>query len=151
VARVRPGGDAGQLTVLIIGLAAILVLLVTVVVDASKAFLVRRALSGAADGAAVAAANAVDESAVYAGAAAGNALPLDPGAARDAALGYAAEAGLAGQFAGFAVVAVSTDGTTATVTLAATVPMPLVNHMSPAYADGVPIQVTASARSPLGR
>ena len=147
----RPGEDSGQLTILIIGLAAILVLLVTVVVDVSKAFLVRRALSGAADGAAVAAANAVDESVVYAGTATGNALPLHPGAARDAALRYAAEAGLAGQFAGFDVLAVSTDGATATVTLAATVPMPLVNHVSAGYADGVPIQATASGRSPLGR
>ena len=58
--RTRPArgrGERGQMTVLIIGFAAVVLLMVAVVTDISKAFLVRRDLDATADGAVLAAAN----------------------------------------------------------------------------------------------
>lgn len=49
--------ERGQMTVLIIGFAAVILLMVAVVTDISKAFLVRRDLDATADGAVLAAAN----------------------------------------------------------------------------------------------
>jgi Putative Flp pilus-assembly TadE/G-like len=141
--------DGGSLSVLILGLVAVLVVLVTVVVNASKAFLVQRSLSAAADGAAVAAANALDETAVYGGGLT-DTVPLDARAVRATVLAYADDAALVERFVGFSVVEASTDGTTATVTMTALVRMPLVSAVSERYADGYPVEVTASARSPLG-
>ena len=58
--RRRPVDDAGQLTLLIIGFTALATLLILVGVDVSKVFLARRALSSAADAAALAAAQSVN-------------------------------------------------------------------------------------------
>lgn len=71
--------DDGSLTLLIIGFVAIAATLVIVGIDASKVFLARRALSSAADAAAIAAAQAADRNAIYTGQAGGcgDLLPLD--------------------------------------------------------------------------
>jgi hypothetical protein len=77
--RVRRRCDGGQLTVLIIGYVAIAAVLIVVGVDVSKVFLARRALSSAADAAALAAAQGVDKAAIYRGAGGcGGLLPLEP-------------------------------------------------------------------------
>src|SRR4051794_10476906 len=77
--RPASSGDEGQLTLLIIGFVAIAAVLVGVGVDASKVFLAQRALSAAADAAALSAAQAVDKQAIYTGTGGGcgGLLPLD--------------------------------------------------------------------------
>ena len=146
----RPEGDEGQLLLLVLGLTLVVALLVTVVVNASRVFLTQRALSAAADGAALAAADALDEAAVYSGAGLEELLPLSDAAAAQAVGAYAADAGLAGRFEGLALASsVSADGTTVTVTAGAVVDLPFLNAVSSAHAGGYPLSVTASARSPL--
>ena len=61
----RRSHDDGQITLLIIGFVMIVVLLVGVIANASKAFVYRRSLASWADGAAVAAAQNVAEDVVF--------------------------------------------------------------------------------------
>lgn len=79
----RPHGrdDAGQVTVLIIGFALVLLLAVGVTVDASAAYLEREALATLADGAALAAADQVQGTPAYDGGLEGVA-PIDVRTAR---------------------------------------------------------------------
>jgi uncharacterized membrane protein len=144
--------DDGQLLPLIIGYAVIVALLITVVADVSKVFLQRRALSAAADGAALAAVNAVDFSSVVSGRIADEqALVVTRARAAETVAQYAADAHLGAQLERFDVrsVQVSPDGTTVTVTVSCRVSLPFVNYVSSDWADGVPITATASARAPL--
>jgi hypothetical protein len=144
--------DDGQLLILVLGYTVIAALLVTVVVNVSQAYLYRRSLLAAADGAALAAANAPDLAAVYrdaTGPGPGALLPLSRSGARAAVARYAADARLAERFPGFAVSAVATDGATVSVRLRATVPLPLLNRLSDRYATGYAVGATANARSPL--
>ncbi len=150
--RLRPRGDSGQLTLLVIGFTVILFALVAVVTNASKIFLAQRALSGAADGAAVAGASAVDEAAVY-GARLDGSVPLTDRTVRAAVRTYVQTSGVSSpdRFEGFVVVAAGTDdGITATVTLRARVPLPFQGVLFGAWSNGYPVEVTARARSPLG-
>jgi uncharacterized membrane protein len=141
--------DAGQLLLLVLAYTVIAGLLVTAVVNLSRAYLYRRALLAAADGAALAAANEPDLRRVYAGT--GSALPLSERGADAAVRRYATGADLAERFNGFQVVDVSTDGETVTVTLRAVVRLPFVNLLSDHLAEGYPVDATARARSPLTR
>ena len=141
--------DDGQLLLLVLCYAVIAGLLVTVVVDLSKAYLYRRSLVAAADGAALAAANEPDLAEVYGGEGSGGHLPLSESGARAAVQQYVADAELAERFDGFDVVDVTSDGQTVTVTMRAAVRMPFVNLLSAGYADGYPVQATARARSPF--
>jgi Flp pilus assembly protein TadG len=63
VSRRVPADDEGSVLVLVIGLVVILCALVLMVIDVSIVALSRRAVSSAADGAAVSAAQGVDEAA----------------------------------------------------------------------------------------
>ena len=63
----REGRDRGSLSVLIIGYTAVTVVLVVVGIDVSKLFLAQRALSSAADGAAIAAVQGVALHEIYDG------------------------------------------------------------------------------------
>lgn len=144
---VRERGEDGQLLLLVLVYALIAGLLVTVVVNVSKAYLYRRSLLAAADGAALTAANQPDLDRIYAGA--GSVLPLSDAGAEAAVRQYARDADLAGRFDGFEVVDVSTDGETVTVTLGAVVRMPFVNLLSVRLRGGYPLDATARARSPL--
>ena len=148
--RGRGRGDEGQLLLLVLGFTLVVALLVTVVVNASRVFLTQRALSAAADGAALAAADALDEAAVYSGAGPAELLPLGEAAVHDAVASYAAGADLAARFEGLALSStLSEDGTTVTVTAGALVDLPFLNAASSAHAGGYPLTVTASARTPL--
>ncbi len=81
--------EGGTVTLLIIGFGVVLLLLVTVVVDASAAFLARRGLSSWADGAALAAAQAVSETRLYRDGLAGSeVLPVGESAAAAAVADY---------------------------------------------------------------
>jgi len=140
--------DSGQLLVLILGFAVVAGLLVTVVTNASRVFLYQRALSSAADGAALAAAQSVDTAAIYRGGAE-ETLPLDPAAVDAAVVGYLADAGVAERLPGLAVATTATDGTTVSVTLTVRVDLAFLNAVSDQWSSGVPLRATARATSPL--
>jgi len=148
--------DEGQLTVLVIGYTFLLAVLVVIGVDVSKVFLARRALSSVADAAALAAAQAGDRAAIYAGAAGcGGVLPIDPSAATQQV-----DASLADDLADlrqtFATVqpadVVAADGTV-TVHLAGEVKVPfgqVLTLLDPTRSNGlVHVSVTAAAQSPV--
>jgi len=140
--------DDGQVLLLVIGLAVIAAMLVTVVVNVSKVFLWERSLASAADGAAVAASSAVDESPVYQGGT-GERLPLSPEGVGGRVAAYVTETGLTERFGSRFRYDVAVVNDTVTVTFAAPVDLVFVNLVSSTYADGYPLSVTASARSPL--
>ena len=83
----RRSDESGQTAVLIVGFFLVAVLLVVVVVDASAAYLRRQALDSLADGAALAAADAVREEQVYTHGL-GQKAALDPVAARQRVADY---------------------------------------------------------------
>lgn len=138
-------GEAGRVTLLIVGFAAVAVLAVAVVVNASNAFLQRRSLASWADGAVTAAAQSVSHERLYAGDAAGT-LPLSETAARDAVAGYLLRHDVAARFDGFALTGVHVDAGSGRVSveLAAHVPLVLMDG-----AGAAPITADASAVVPL--
>jgi uncharacterized membrane protein len=142
--------ESGQLTPLVIGFVVIALLGVTVVANASKAFLYRRSLASWADGAAIVAAQSVAEQAVYEGAV-GEVMPLAEGTARSAVAEYVARHGVAERFDGFAVVQVEVNPVTDAVTvgLAARVPLIWANEATAAFGGGIPVTAEASAVSVL--
>jgi uncharacterized membrane protein len=144
--RPTPGRDDGQVTILILGFAVVLALMVTVVVDASTLFLQRRALVAAADGAALAAAQEIDQQAYYAGGASGG-VPLDARAARGAAVRHIEQISAPG-LQGLRVTDVSVEGTTVRVAVQARVRLPFSNAVV-AGPEGVRLDAAAGARSPI--
>lgn len=140
----RIADERGSVTLLIIGFAGILLLAIAVVTDASKVFLAQRALSGTADAAALAAANAVDETRIYRGGI-GAALPLSSANVASAAAEYASEAGLAHRFDGFGLTDASTDGVVVRVGFGALVRLPFFNTLLTPAGSGFRITATASA------
>ena len=153
----RPRGEEGQLTLLIIGFVAIAAVLVIVGIDASKVFLARRALSSAADAAAVAASQAVDKDAIYSGTGGGcgGLLPLSPDeAAQRAALAVDDQtASLRGTFTDLDEPQTTVDGDTVAVHLSGRVAVPFGHILAvlvPGHADGtVQVDATSHAQSPL--
>ena len=117
----RRRGDDGQMTVLIIGFTAIVLLLIVVVTDISKAFLVRRDLDATADGAVLAAANGLAAVSAQPGAD-GNAA-LDPEEARRLAAEYLDQVAASNRFDGLDWSA-DVAGTTVTVRLTSSVELP---------------------------
>jgi hypothetical protein len=152
----RRRGDEGQLTLLVIGYVAIAAVLVVLGIDASKVFLARRALASAADAAALAAAQGVDRSAIYAGTGGGcgRLLPLDPvraGALAAQTFGDDAD-GLRSTFATLDPPSTQVDAGTVTVSLSGDVAVPFGSVLAvllPGHGDGrVHVAVTSSAQSP---
>ena len=138
--------EQGQITLLVLGLAAIAAALVVVAVDASSVFLARRSLAGIADGAALAAAQSVDVNAIYRGTS-GAAVPLtNDGATGVPAVvaGYLAEA--AARYPGLAGEGVTPDGRTAAVQVRRTVRLPFAAVLG---VDDVTVTATATARARL--
>jgi Flp pilus assembly protein TadG len=135
-----PRDDDGQLLILIAFFGVVLILFVAVVVDASAAFLARRGLASEADGAALAAAQSLDEPAFYAGAG-GDLLPL--GDVAEVVDDY-----VAANFPGTTVedVTLVDGGTAVHVVLRRHLALPL---SPPGYEDGVEITAEATARLPL--
>lgn len=151
---VRRGGrpEDGQVSLLILVYTLIAAAMVVVAVDASAFFLTQRGLSSVADGAALSAAQAVDEEAMYAGRA-HSGLPLESAAVRSAVENYVADRDVGATYPALQVAAAATDGETVTVTLTEEKQLPflgLVSALSNAFPDGrVRVQVTAHARSPF--
>jgi len=138
--------DSGQITLLVIGFMLVLAALIGVVVTASRVFLYQRTLAATADGAAIVAANQLDESVFYAGSA-GEYLPIEPERARQAVADYVTRADLTRRFDRFGYD-VLTDGRTVTVTFTARIGLPLVGAVTDRYEDGMTITATALAMAP---
>lgn len=135
--RRRPGGgrhtEAGTVTVLIIGFAAICLLLIAVAVDASAAFLRRQQLAGLADGAALAAVDAgADGTGVYTEGLGGEAVAVDPALAHAAAADYLTRSGARARFPSLSL-SVRVDGAQVVVRLSADLDLPLQVPGSPAH------------------
>jgi len=146
----RPdSAESGQITLLVIGFTLVLAVLIAVVVTVSRVFLYQRALSTATDGAAIFAANQLNEAAFYAGGA-GEHLPISTAGARQAVAEYVARTGLAERFEGFGYL-VSTDGRVVTVTFVASVGLPLVGAITNQYEHGITITTVALAIAPTSR
>lgn len=85
--------DEGSLTLLVIGYTLIAAVLVIIGVDVSKVFLAQRALSSAADAAALTGAQAIDRVSLYRGAGGCSGLPVDVDQATAAASASLDDAG----------------------------------------------------------
>lgn len=148
--------ERGQLTLLIIGFVGIAALLVLVAVDVSKVFLARRALSSAADAAALAATGGVDKSALYDGrGGCGGLLPLDNGVATQLAAESVQDDAddLRHTFAAVDAPATVVAGGTVSVQLDGDVALPfgrVLDLLLPGHPGGhVHVTVVSHAQSPL--
>lgn len=138
-------GDDGTVLLLVIGLVAIAALLIAVVADISALYLERRNLTSAADGAALAGAQSVDEASIYRqGLPAEGPVPLDEDAAERAVLDYLHDAGVLGPGTD---VRVSTTSTTVSVSLAARMKLPVANTITAGTSGTAPVSATATART----
>lgn len=154
--RVRCSDD-GQLTLLVIGYTTIAAVLIVVGVDVSKVFLAQRALSSAADAAALAAVQALDRPAIYSGRAGGcgDLLPIDPAAATDAVGASVLDDldALQHEFVTVGVPETDVAGGAVSVRLSGDVSVPfggVLRLLDPSRADGrVHVEVTASAEAPV--
>ena len=140
----RRRDDEGTVLVLVLGFTMVLALMVGVVVNVSAAVLARRAVAGAADGAAVAAAQALDVQRLYRDGLAGERLPLSAAGARQRVAAYAEQVrpdqpGLR--------LSVTVEGSTASVVAVRDVRLPFGGLLG-----GAPLRVeaVARARAPLG-
>lgn len=109
--RKRHGVDvqqSGQTSLLIIGFAIVVVMMVAVVVDASAAYLRRQGLDSMADGAALAAADGVQGEQVYQGGL-GEHAEIDPVAAQRYVADYLAALGAAEKYPGLTYSVDMTD------------------------------------------
>ncbi len=137
------------MTLLIVGYFLVSVLLITVVINVSRVFIVRRALHGVADGAAIAAAGALDETRIYRGDL-GTHLPLTQLQAEDIVDRYVETAAVGPPLFPEFGYSVETDGTVVTVTVRCVVQLPIVNLVAEDFAL-VPLTAQASAWSVVAR
>jgi Flp pilus assembly protein TadG len=140
----RPSGDDGTILLLSIGFAALLLALVAVVVDVSAVILAKRGAASAADGAAIAAAQQLDQAAVYANGL-GEAIPLSPDDVQHVVAVYAARAA-EGQKGLELVADLDASQTTATVTARREVSLPFGGWLG---FGSVTVTAVAHARAPL--
>lgn len=119
----RRRDESGQTTLMIIGLAFVLVMLIAMVTDVSAAYLQRQGLDTLADGAALEGANRGTAGA-YADGVPADRLPLDEGVARDAVGAYLRGAGAYDKYPGLSF-AVSVDSGSSTVRVALRAPLDL--------------------------
>lgn len=129
--RSRRRDEAGQVSVLIIGFAAVLLLAIAVVIDASAAYVQRQGLDSLSDGAALHGADlgATGED-VYRGGVRDGELGLTAAKARAAVRQYLVDVGAYRRYPGLSAHVVVTD-TTVEVRLTAPVDLPLSIPGSP--------------------
>lgn len=145
----KDSDENGSVLILILGLVVVAALFVTVVIDVSTLYLERRSLIAAADGAALAGAQAVDRATIYKeGLTNAGPLPLDQEGAAAAAREYLVEQGLQQQFPDLNV-AITTTATTIDVRLSARVQLPVTNGVTPGAGAGVLVAASAAARTPV--
>lgn len=128
----RHRGEQGQVTLLIIGFASILLMAIVVVVDASAAYLQRQGLDNLADGAALYGAD-LGSSDVYATGVDAARLAQDEAAVAAAVRDYLGRADAGARYPGIRVgVRVDPVGRSVTVRLEAPLDLPLAIPGSPA-------------------
>lgn len=139
--------DAGQSMVLIIGMIAIALLVISVVFAATAVNLQARKLLAVADGAVAAAADNFELTVTGASSAT---LRLNPTEVHSAAAKYLSDIGAGGEFSELRIVSAGVlgDSVTAQVRLGAVVHPPIIGWVVPA---GVPISVESRARTLLSR
>lgn len=137
--------DDGQTSLLIVGFFLVAVLLVVVVVDASAAYLRRQELDALADGAALAAADAVREEHVYLHGL-GDTAELDPVTARQRVAEYLSRVGAHGRYAGLRY-SVSADEQSVQVRVTTPLSLPFA---PPGWAEAVDVTGTAVAIVEVG-
>ena len=142
------GVDQGSVLILLLGFAVLALVLVGVVADLSKVFLAKRSLASTADGAAIAAAQAIDLEALYTGSVDLGSLPIDARAAEAAARGHLAGDGSAIAYDAFALDLV--EATPIQVEVQVSARVALIFGAFFAGPDGVRLSASATARSPLG-
>ena len=147
---VRSRPDDGQVTLLVLVYALIAMSLVAVVVDATAVHLARTQLLDAADAAALDAADAVDEKAVYVGGLAG-AVPLTTASVRDQATAYLSSYAVPSHLddVGRGARTGRADGASATVELRGRVRLPMGGAVMAAWRGGIRVTVTSTARTTL--
>ncbi len=139
--------DEGSVLLLILGLVVLAGLFVTVVIDVSALFLDRRDLIAAADGAALAGAQGIDESSVYRdGLPESGSLILNRSRAELLVQSYLVDQGIIGTYDDLEVD-VDVTNTTVTVQLVAKVRLPIANVVTPGAGHGVTVDAQATARS----
>lgn len=131
------------MTVLIIGFTAIILLMIVVVTDISKVFLVRRDLDATADGAVLAAANGL--AAIYAQPAADGNAELDPDEARRLTADYLDQIAASNRFDTLDW-SIDVNGTTVTVHLTSTVNLPF---QPPGWPTTTQITAASTATVPV--
>ena len=139
----RGRDERGQMTVLIIGFTAIVLLMIVVVTDISKVFLVRRDLDATADGAVLAAANGL--AAIYAQPGEGDNAEIDPEQARRLTAEYLDSVAASNRFDGFDWSA-DVAGTIVTVRLTSSVDLPFE---PPGWQGSADIGADAAAVVPI--
>ena len=131
----RGRDEAGQVTLLIIGFASILLMAVVMLVDASAAYLQRQGLDNLADGAALYGAN-LGSDGVYGEGISADRLSQQEGAVHAAVTSYLVNTGAEKRFPGIKVVVdVDPAGRAVTVTLLAPLDLPLRIPGSPAETE----------------
>jgi uncharacterized membrane protein len=120
-------GENGQVTVLIVGFALILLTAIGVTVDASAAYLQRESLATLAEGAALAAADQVQGGPAYAGGLGGDSAPIDVRTARASVAEHLSAVGAQRAHPGV-TAAVEVEGDRVVVRLRAPLELPLRVH-----------------------
>ncbi len=137
-------GERGQTTILIVGLAVVLLLTVAVVVDASAAFLRRQGLDTLADGAALAGADAgASGQDVYTEGIDEARLELFGDSARAGVADYLTRSGARQRFPGL-TYSVSVDVSARSVTVVVRTPLQLPFTV-PGFGDSTTVSATGSA------
>lgn len=142
--------DSGQISILLIGLLSIALLLILGVVGATSVQLSRIHLLDAADAAALAAADTVDEEALYAGGL-GEGIPLTSEGVQQAASEQLARQHLPDRVAGWSIAAGTgtPDTRTAVVRVQGEARIPVVSRILRSLGGEVTITVESRARSDL--
>lgn len=142
--------DSGQISILLIGMVSIALLLILGVVGATSVQLSRIHLLDAADAAALAAADTVDEDRLY-DEGLGEGIPLTSEGVRAAASEQLARQPIPDRIAGWGVVAGTgtPDARTAVVRVQGQAVIPVVSGVLRSFGGGVSITVESRARSDL--
>lgn len=146
----RADPEAGQISILLIGMVTVTLMIVLGVVGVTSVQLSRIHLLDAADAAALDASDALAEQQAYAEGVGGG-LPVTDATVTEAATAYLASRPMPSRISGWSVAgAGAPDGRTAVVTVSGTARIPVVTPVLAAFGGGVEIAVTSTARSDLG-
>lgn len=148
VRRGRAGDDSGQVMLLVIAYSVIALALTLVVASASAVHLERKRLLGVADGAALDAADQVDEGRYFEAGVTPGAVPLSDASVRASVEEYLVARNAHADFRALTVLSQtgSSDGRTAEVVLTSTVEPPLISWAIEAFAGGITLRATSRAR-----